>query len=81
MVGLDVAFAELRAEAFEGFDLFVRELHGPFGRGRLPPQQTIVAAEQAVAAPDAADARRTDLDAPQGQFVDPQGALAGMAGL
>jgi hypothetical protein len=64
-MGLAVALAELRAEALQGLDLFVRELHGPLGQGLFEPQQAILAAEQAMAAPDTAHAVRADLDAGQ----------------
>jgi hypothetical protein len=79
VVGLDVAFAELRAEAFEGGHLLLVELHDAVGRGLLQPHQPVVLAEQAVAAPHAAHPARRHLNAGQRQFVgDPQGAVAGM---
>ena len=78
-MGLDVAFAELRAEAFQGLDLLLRQGEGTLGRDLLQAQQTVVPAEQAVAAPDTANPGRADLDAGQSQLIgDPEGAMARM---
>src|SRR5262245_11912444 len=79
VMGLDVAFAELRAEAFQGLDLLLRQGEGTLGRDLLQAQQTVVPAEQAVAAPDTPNPGRADLDAGQSQLIgDPQRAMAGM---
>ncbi len=51
--GLDVAFAELRVEAFEHADLLVGELDGALADMLLKAQQALVFGEQLVAIPDA----------------------------
>ena len=79
VVGLDVTFPELRAEAFERRHLFFVELHDAVGRGLLQSHQPVMLAEQAVAAPHAAHPARRHLDAGQRQFAgDPQGAVTGV---
>jgi hypothetical protein len=55
---LDVAFAELRAEAFEQADLVVGQAEFALGGGLLQPQQPVVLGQQAVPLPDAAHAGR-----------------------
>ena len=54
MRGLDVALAELGAEAFEQPGLLGRELDRLSGRGLLEPQEPLMFRQQVVAAPDAA---------------------------
>ena len=45
-----MAFAELRAEAFEGRHLLLVERHDTVGRGLLQSHQPVMLAEQAVGA-------------------------------
>jgi hypothetical protein len=79
MAGLDVALAELRAEALQQADLLLRERDLALGGGLLQAQQALVAGQQAVAAPHPAHPAGGDLHAPQHQLLgDPQGAVAGM---
>jgi hypothetical protein len=76
---LDVALAELRAEALEQADLLVGELELALGGGLLEAQQALVLGEQAVALPDAAHAAGRDLQAAQHELLrNPQRAVAGM---
>lgn len=77
--GFDVAFAELRTEAFEQPDLFVGEGQRALGCRLLQAQQPVVLGQQAVALPDAADAAGRHLQPAQDELLgDPQRAMAGM---
>jgi hypothetical protein len=50
-VNLDLALAELRAEAFKQADLLVAELDLAFGDALFQPQQARLLGQQVVAAP------------------------------
>ena len=79
VVGLDMAFAELRDEAFEGRHLLFVELHDAVGRGHLQLHQPAVLGVPAVAAPYTAHPAQRDLDASQPQLADdPQSAVTGV---
>ena len=76
---LDVALAELGAEALQQPDLLIGQLERALGGGLLEAQQALVLGQQPVTLPDAADAAGGDLDAAQHQLLsDPQRAMAGM---
>jgi hypothetical protein len=62
VMGLDVAFAELGAEALQRLDLLLRLRECALRRGLLQAQQAVVAAEQAMSAPYPSDSRRAHLD-------------------
>jgi hypothetical protein len=65
--GLQVALAELRAEAFQQPHLLVGQADLPLGGGLLQP--AIMPGQQAVALPDATYATGGDLDAAQHQLL------------
>ena len=55
---LDMAFAELGAEAFEQPALLIRELDRLLGGGPLQAEQALVLGQKVVAAPDPTHRRR-----------------------
>ncbi len=69
VAGLDVAFAELGAEALQEPDLLVGERDAAFGDGLLQAQQALMAGHQVVAAPDAAHAAGRHLEALENQLL------------
>jgi hypothetical protein len=72
---LDMALAELRAEAFELTDLFGAERDLARSAFFLQPQQALVLGQQTVALPHAAHAAGGDLGAFEAQFLfDPRSA-------
>lgn len=79
VAGLDLAFAELGAEALQEADLLVRQVDLFTRDVLLQPQQALVPGQEVVAAPHPAHPAGRNLNALQHQFVgDPQGAVAGM---
>lgn len=61
MGGLDVAFAELRAEALQQPDLLVGQAQGAFGGGLSQAEEAVVLGQQAMALPDPAQPARGHL--------------------
>jgi hypothetical protein len=64
MRGFDVAFAELRREAFKQPDLVLLQFDLAFAGGLLRLSKRFVLGEQVVALPDAPDAARGYGNAP-----------------
>jgi hypothetical protein len=76
---LDVALAELGAEALEQPDLLVGERELALGGRLFQAQQALVLGQQALALPDAAHAAGRHRDAAQHELLgDPERAVAGM---
>ena len=59
VMGLDMALAELRTEAFLRLDLLLRQREGVLGRGLLQAQQPVMTAEQAMPTPHASSVELT----------------------
>ncbi len=76
---LDVALAELRAEALQQAQLLIGEVQAALGGCLLQAQQAVVLGQQPVTLPNPADTGRGDLDALQVQLVGhPNRSMAGL---